>query len=138
MATGIDTSALYYYFAGAQTGQGKEAAIASEASAKIDAAYDKETEILIPAVVVTELANLIDYRFGREKCTQTLDKLLDEKKNRILPTSPLDVEPALIISKRTGVKYTDCLIYLTLKRDGTTRLITSDKEFRQFKDLEIV
>jgi len=138
LETGVDTSALYYYVTDARTLRPSERQAAKRAAASIDLAYDSGKNLAIPSTVVIELANILHHRNGARACQAVLEALLQDSRNALIPADESSFTEALILSRKLGVKYTDCVIYLTLKKAGAIRLITADKEFAAFKDLTLL
>lgn len=138
METGVDTSALYYYVTDVGTLRPSERQVAKKAVSSIDLAYDSDKTLMIPSTVVIELANILHHRNGPRATQAVLEALLQDSRNSLVPADESNFTEALILSRKLGVKYTDCVIYLTLKKAGATRLITADAEFAAFKDLTLL
>lgn len=137
MVTGVDTSALYYYVRGMEGLNDKEKRDCKQATRAIDEAYRQDGRLIIPNTAVIELANIIHHRDGLKDCQTILEGLLLDSRNEIVLQDEGAFTQAQELSKRTGIKFTDCVIYLTLKKAGCTAIITTDGEFRGFKDIEI-
>lgn len=138
METGVDTSALYYYVTDPATLAPDEKRLHEKATDAIDGAYESSASLLIPSIVVIELANILHHRNGLKATETVLEALLSDTRNKVIASPEELFTQALMLSKKTGVKYTDCAIYLTLKKAGAKRIITTDKEFMEFGDLTVV
>ncbi|MBI3587870.1 type II toxin-antitoxin system VapC family toxin [Candidatus Micrarchaeota archaeon] len=137
MEIGVDTSALYYYVSDPSRFTPEERRIAEKTASKLDKAYAEAT-VAIPTTVIVELANILHRRYNRAVCAKVISKLYEEEKNRVV-AEPADIfQDALILCDRLGVKYTDCVIYLTLIRAGINRIVTADRDFEKFSDITIV
>lgn len=128
MATGVDTSALYYYVTDPSTLSNPERLVAQRATAAIVNAYE-HGGLLIPGTVIIELANIIHHRNGLKAVSLILEAIMEDKRNTIVAEKEEHFLEAVMLSKKAGVKYTDCLIILTLQSAKAVRIINSDKDF---------
>lgn len=99
--------------------------------------YRKEG-LAISTTAISELANIMHRRYGSKASNEAVESLLGDERNTIVETKSSHCNEALTISKKTGVKYTDCLIAVALMGAGVLTVITADKEFARIPGIATI
>jgi predicted nucleic acid-binding protein len=135
----IDTNALIYrIFVEGEGSSSEISELTRHAKRKFAEIYAKKEKIAVPVPVLIEFANIIKRKFGRKKANEIVDSLIADTNFVFIESKEEYVGRAIAIAIELDGDFTDALISTSLFAHGVKKILTFDKDFEKYKEVEIV
>ena len=129
----IDANVFVYAFLKPRKEPPESVKSIKESAKRILARISRGEEVLTTVVHLSEVANVVESRAGKEKAVEIVLSMLTSQNIRILDVSTADYLRAALIAEEKNLGINDALAYLKMQELGVDEIYTFDRDFERLE-----